>query len=195
MAKQHSGVSAQATVVNDFGNLQPAFAADFLRTDFIADLFPENLGATPRHGAQTRLLERTYNIDHRFAADSRKIIDFNSSECFDVQARGFFFDGPQHFQIKLERQIRMQATDRMNLGGAGSFGFTNLGPHLIQIEGVTTRIACFSGKSTEDTLVDTEVGIIDVAVDVEINLIAVFSFIALGCQFTNLKQFKRFKQF
>ena len=175
MTEQHGGIGFEPGAVDPFGDFQPALAGDLLRADLFAHLLGEDFGAAAGHGIEPGLLEFG---DHRFdrlPADSGEVIDLHGGKGLEVQARVIGFDRRQHFQIKVEGELGVQSADHVDFGGSGRARLGRLGQDLVEGQGVAPFFPAVFGKSAKGAAVDADIGVVDVAIDVEIDPVAVFA--------------------
>jgi len=82
----------------------------------------------------------------------------------------------------------MQPADHVQFGGAGGTGFRGFVKHLTEVVGIAARLSRFMAKGTEPALIDTEIGVVQMAVDVEKHPFTVFLFIDFRRQPANTEQ-------
>src|SRR5580658_7938720 len=83
-----------------------------------------------------------------------------------------FFQAAQHLAIPIERQFRMQTADNMKLRDRFADTVARALPHLFERHGVSGRILRALPERAEAATGDAYIGGIDVAIHVEISLVA-----------------------
>jgi hypothetical protein len=84
-------------------------------------------------------------------------------------------NGGEHIEIEAVGQLGMQPADHVELGRTGGAGRRRTGQHVIEAQGVAVVIPLFPAEGAEGTAVDAQVGVVDVAIDIEIHPVAVFA--------------------
>ena len=188
VAEEHGGVGLQPLAVDRLDHLQPARAADLLRADLLAHRRREDLGAAAGHGAEPGGLELGDDLFDALPGESGEVIDLHRGEGLDVQLRLVGADRSQHLQVEVEGEIGMEAADHVDLGRPGRRRLGALLQDVVERQGVAPLVLHPLGKGAEGTAVDAEVGVVDVAVDVEVDLVAVLQPIGVGRQLADGEQ-------
>lgn len=96
--------------------------------------------------------------------------------------------GSQRLFVELEGQVGVKAADDMDFGSPFPLRFTSASANFIQRQGVGALFAGRARKGAEGAAVDADVGRVDMAVNVEIDVAAVFASVDQRCQFTDGEQ-------
>ena len=116
MAIEHGRIGTQPVPVRGLRHLQPFFPWQFFVTGQLPDPGVEDLGPASRQRTEPRLLQNVKGVGNRFASKLSQMGNFDTGEGLDVDRRPDLFNPMQEIKIVTERQIRMKATDHMNLG-------------------------------------------------------------------------------
>ncbi len=117
-----------------------------------------------------------------------EVVDLHRGEGLDVQRRVVGADGGEHLQVEVEGELGMQPADHVDLRRPGRRRLGALLQDVVQRQGVAPLVLHPLGKGAEGAAVDADVGVVDVAVDVEVDLVAVLQPVGQGRQFADGEQ-------
>ena len=176
---EHRGVGVQAELVGGAVHVEPGAGPDLALEGFIVDAIVKHLRPAPRKRSQPRLNQiAQHGLDafiFLWAAlgDPGQVHDLYRCEGFDVQLRGGLADRLEHAGVIVQRQPGVQPPDDVNLGGSR---LRRLGRFLADLfDRVLVRAALIllAVERAERARQRTDVGVVDVAVDVVVRHITV----------------------
>jgi len=166
---------ALATALMPFAvNLQPAFGGDFAFAEVFAHFFIENLRPAAGHTVHPAF---DHPIEHLIIAQSAaavQIVHLCGRHGLDVYIRQCFAHRPEGIHIPLNPPFGIVGRDDVNFLGSFVPGLTGDGHHLIGAHGVGFGVFTAGGIGTEFAGIGADIGGVDVTVDIEIALFAVF---------------------
>src|SRR5947209_7863638 len=98
--------------------------------------------------------------------------NFDGSERFDVHLRAFAPDAAKHVEVVIKLQPWMQPTDDMHLRRAGIGSLARGGDHLLERHLIRAFFAALPIERTELAREGADVGVIDMAIAIEIRAAA-----------------------
>ncbi len=172
MAVKHGGVGFEAELVRHAGGFQPFVAIDFVVADDVTDAVGEDLGAAAGHGVDACILQLLQGFGNGEFGALRKEGNLDHGEGLDVDLRKALLKAAHQIEEVLEGKVGMEAADDVELGdGLGIAGGSGC-PGLFERHGVGARGAFAASESAEAAGGDTDIGRIDVAIDVEVRDVA-----------------------
>src|SRR3954471_16685028 len=136
----------------------------------------KNFRTTPGKGIDARGFQLLQRLCNRELGAFRQVRYLNHGESFQVHLRKALLQSGNEIEEILKRQIGMQAADDMKLGYcftvAGSRGFKC----FVEGHRVSPRRILFPSESAQPAGGYANIRRIDMAIDVEISLVAVHSF-------------------
>ena len=142
----------------------------------IADNVPHAVGKNLSAAAGQRIDARFFHLHERFADGQlrplRQIGDFHHGKGLHVDLRKALFQSGNQVEKILKRQIRMQSADNVELGNR--FGVAGSGrlESFFQRHGVGAGSIFLASKSAQAASGHANIRRIDMAVDVEVRLVA-----------------------
>ena len=103
----------------------------------------------------------------------REVGDLHHRERLQVHLRKALLQAAQHLAVPVERQLRMQPADDVELGDRLAPALAGAVPDLFERHGVRLGIARLLAERAQPATRHADVGRIDVAVDVEVGDVAV----------------------
>ena len=154
-------------------DLQPVVAVNLVIADDVAHAVGENLGAAAGHGVQPRFFQLHQHFARRHLADLGEEGNLHHGEALEVHLREALLQPGDHVGVVLERQFGMQAADDVELGHrlgvAGGRGV----PDFFQRHGVSAGRVFLAAEGAEPAGRHANIGVVDVAIDVEVGDVAV----------------------
>ncbi len=108
--------------------------------------------------------------------------DLYCGECFDVQFGRSLSDRAEHVGVVAKGQPWMQATDDMHLGGAGVGSLLCFFDYLLYGVLISTVLSLLAIERTELARQRTEIGVVQMTVNVVVNQITVQALFDHVCQ-------------
>ena len=173
VAVEHGAVGVQAQLVRGARGLEPLVAVDLVIADDAAHALVEDLGAAAGqriHAGVAQALQRFADGDLRAL---REVADLHHGERLQVHLREALLQAAQHLAVPVERQFGMQAADDVEFGDRLAPAFAGAVPDLFERHGVGLGILAPSCRTRTAATGHAHIGGIDVAVDVEVGLVAV----------------------
>ena len=148
--------------------LEPVVAVDLVVADDVAHAVGEDLRAAAGQRIDARFLQLLQGLANRELGASREIRDLDHGERFDVDLREALLEAADEVEEILKRQIGMQSADDVKLGDR--FGVSGGGrlPRFFERHGVGAGRVLLAAEGAETAGGYTDVGWIDVPVDIEI---------------------------
>jgi len=175
-------------------NLEPPVAGYFFFTEFASDGWRKNFRTAPGQGIEPRLFETEKYLPKRKTADPRKIIDFHGGEGLQMEAWRNRLHRTEHLLVTGQGEVRMETSYHVDLRGPLPKGLLGTGANILKSQEIGARFARVTSKGAKTTVIDTDIGIIDMPVYVIIDASTVFRSVGKRRQFTNLEEVLRFKE-
>src|SRR5665647_1490543 len=172
MTVEHRGVRLEARAVGGAHHIEPFLAADLVLADQVAHATAEDFRAAARQRAEARLLELGQHLVDALAADLGEMRDLAGGERLDVHVGSQLLEGAHHLEEILERQVGVLAADDVDLGDAADGqSSASLLHDLVDRESVRVGVALVVAEGAEQAAVAAHVGVVDVTVADEIDLV------------------------
>ena len=133
----------------------------------------EDLRAAAGTGIDARLLHALDGLGYGELASLGEKGDLDHGEGLDMNLRIPYFESAHQVHEVLEGQVRMQAADDVELRHRFGQALAGCLPGLFERHGVGVRFALLAAEGAKPAAGDTDVGGIDVPVDVEVGKVAV----------------------
>ena len=173
VAVEHGAVRLQPQLVRLARGIEPLVAIDLVIADDAADALVEDFGAAAGHGIHAGVAQTLQRLANRDLGALREVADLHHGEGLQMHLREALLEAAQHLAIPVERQFRMQSADDVKLGDGLTPALAGAMPHLVERHGVGLGIAHPFAEGAQAATGHADVGGIDVAVDVEVRLVAV----------------------
>ena len=156
-------------------HFQPLLAVDLVIANDPPHAFVEDLCAAARqriHAGVHQLQQRLANGE---LAPLRQIGDLHHGERLQMDFRETLLQAAQHLAVPIQRQLRMQAADDVELGDRFAPALARAMPHFFERPGVRLGILGALAEGAQLAAGHAHVGGIDVPVDVEPGDVAVLA--------------------
>src|ERR1017187_2816841 len=173
VAVEHGAVRPKAKLVGGARGLEPFVAVDLVIANDEANAIVENLGPAPRHRIHAGVAQPLQRLADRNAAAPRQVRDLHHREGLQMHLGKALLEAAQHLAKPVQRQLRMQAAHDMEFGDRFAPAFARALPYLVERHGVCLGIAHALAESAQPATRHTNVGGVNVPVDVEVSGIAV----------------------
>ena len=159
--------------MGQLGGFEPLVAVDFVVADDVAHAVGENFGAAAGQRIHARSFQLFQRLANRELGALRQIRDLDHGEGLEMHLRKALLQAGAEIEEILKRQVGMQSADDVKfgdrLGVSGSRGFER----LFERHGVGAGRVFLAAEGAQAAGGHANVRRIDVAVDVEIRLVAV----------------------
>ncbi len=203
VAVQDCGVGVDPEFVGDAVHVEPDIRPDLAAIRLVMDAVVEDLGPAARERAQAGALQFREHppdaVEPRLASrvaevvgalvhlgDLGEVHDLHGRECLDVQIAPqtprFRADRRDQVGVVTEREVGVQAADGVDLGGARFHGLADLVLHILHVTRVRADVVLLAVELAELAREGADVGIVEVAVDVEVRGLAVQAAAHRVCQ-------------
>ena len=156
--------------------LQPLVGRDLVRAEDGTDLVIEDLGGCARQRLEPGVAQLREVVGQGDARAPSSFGDLEGREPVDVDLGGHGSDGPDHLQVVVAVEVRMDAALQADLGGPPRFGLHHPVADLVEPEEVRLAAQVEGPRSfregAEAALEGADVGVVDVAIDDEGDLVA-----------------------
>ena len=173
VAVEHGRVRAQSQLVGDARRVQPFAAVNLVVADDVANAVGKNLSPAARQRINTGCLHLDEGLLNGELRTLRQKRHFHHCECLDVNLREALLQSRNEVEEVFERQIRVQSADdvelRDRLSVAGGRGL----PCLLQGHCVGALASLLAAEGAETAGSNTDIGRIDMPIDVEVGQVAV----------------------
>ncbi len=105
-------------------------------------------------------------------ADAGEVGDLARRERLDVDVGRELLEAAHHLEVVVEGQVGMLAADDVDLGDAAGERLARLVEHLVDRERVGVGVAVVVAEGAEEAAVAADVGVVDVAVADEVDVVA-----------------------
>src|SRR2546423_6287374 len=133
---QHSGVGAQPDLVSLARDVQPHLSADFVVADDFAHPRMKNLRASAGQRIHAGLFELEQSVSRGQLGNAREVAHLDHGESFQMHARAALFEPTNQLKKMVKGEVRMQATDNVEFGGAFTDTLLRALINFFQREGV-----------------------------------------------------------
>ncbi len=137
--------------------------------DDVPDPVCKDLRATPRHRIDARSLHPLQRLGDRHLAALRKKRDLDHRERLDVNLRKPLLQAAHQIHEVLERKIRMQTADDMELRHRLCIACAGSLPRLLKRHRVGSCLALLTAERTQPARRNTDVRRIDMTIYVEVS--------------------------
>jgi len=176
VAIEHGGIGAEAVFMGQARGVEPLAAVDLVIADDRAHAGGEDFGAAAGHGIDSRFAHADQGFVDGELGTAGQVRDFNHGEGLDMYLGETHFQAADKIEKIFEGQIGMEAADDVELGdGFGVAGGCRF-PGFFEGHGVPSGIAFGAAEGAEAAVGYTDVGGVDVAIDVEVGDVAVQAF-------------------
>ena len=169
---EHGGVRADAKAMRQLVHLDPLLARDLAAAHQVAHPLRQDLGSPAGECAQTDRLQVEQHLLLGHAALAREVHDLAGREGGDVQFGVAAVDGGDHVADGPVAERRVLAPHDVQLGRAEVPGLLGADQHLVEAHGVGAVFALVTREGAKVAAVLAHVGVIDVAVVDEVDLLA-----------------------
>ena len=171
---EHRRIAAQAGVVDPLHDFEPPVPRDLLRADPVPYLRVEDLRSPSRQASQAGILQLADDLFQGKPCNLGEVVDLHGGERLDVHLREPLPEGPEHPEVEIERKVRVEPADDVQLRGVLVTRLLGPGQDLVQRHGVGEGVLPALAECTELAPVDADVGGVDVPVDDEVHPVAVY---------------------
>ena len=176
MSVQHCAIGPQTDLVCGPVNFKPSMSVGFVFAELVPHLGMENLRTATGHASQTGISQILKNPLDRFLGLEFKPIDFNCRPTLQMDLRIFLVEQFDDVAVPLVRFLMMQTTDDVHFGASVLRRFLTAGQDLIVVHRIALGVTQVAPECTKPTTVDTNVGRIEVGVDIVKTNVAIFAF-------------------
>ena len=175
---EHDGhVGAQPDRVGGAVGLQPLLGVDLVRAQHGPHLVVEDLGRGARQGLAARPPRAAHQVlGQGHPGPPGPLGDLQGGEAVDVDPLGGGPHGAEHVEVVVAVEVRVDAALQADLGGPLGLGLGHPPGDLVQVEQVGGAPQVERerplGEGAEPALEGADVGVVDVAVDDEGDLVA-----------------------
>ena len=141
MAVQHRHIRAHAQMVRDAVDREPSIRVRLVVADFPAHALGEDLRAAPRQRIETGGHQLAQHLLVGHAVQVREERDLDGGKTLQVNRRPDALQAAEHLRVVLERQIRVQAVDDVDLGERLIGSAAELPPDLFERHRVGIGVA------------------------------------------------------
>ena len=173
VAVEHGAVGMQAHLVRDAGGIDPLLAGQLVIADDAPHAIVKDFGAAAGQGIHAGVFQALQHFALADLAALREIADLDHGEGFQVHLRKALLQAAQHLAVPIESQLRMQAAHDVKFGDGFAVALAGLVPDLFERHRVRLGIALLLAERAQLATGHADIGGIDVAVDVEVSLVAV----------------------
>ena len=110
-------VATQSGVVDPLHDFEPPVPRDLLRADPVPDLRGEDLRSPSRQASQAGILKLADDLFQGKPRNLGEVVDLHGGECLDVHLREPLPEGPEHPEVEIERKVRVEPADDVQLRG------------------------------------------------------------------------------
>ena len=175
VAVQHGAVGFQPKLVRRSCHVQPLAAVDFVIADDAPHSLVEDFRAAARQRIHAGIDQLGKRLANRKLAALRQIGDLHHGERLQVNLGEALLQPAKHVAIPIQRQLRMQAADNMELGDRFAPTLARAMPHFVERPGVSLGILGALSEGAQLATRHADIGGIDVPVDVKPGDVAVFA--------------------
>ena len=166
---EHDGdVRPQPDAVGGPVGLEPLLGVDLVGTEHGADLVVEDLRRGAGQRRQPRLFQSPQVVDEGLAQAPRPLGHLQRGEPVDVDPLRRLSDGPDHLEVVVAVEARVDAALEAHLGGPGGLGLGDSLGDVAQLQEVRGAAQVERqralGERAEPALEGAHVGVVDVAV-------------------------------
>src|SRR5271156_1088048 len=158
--------------MRESGGVKPLIAIDLVVANDVANPVGKYLGATAGERIHARSLELFEGLANRELGALRKVRDLNHGERFEVNLRKALLQPRAEVEEIVKRQIGMQSANDMKLSDRLGVARGSRFESLLKRHGVGARRILFAAEGAKAAGRDAYVRRIDVAIYVEVSLIA-----------------------
>src|ERR1035438_5606894 len=153
--------------------LEPVVPIDFVVANNVSDAVGKNLGAATGHGVEPCFFKFDQHLARRHLANLCEEGDLDHGERLEMHLRESLLQARDQIDVVLEWQVGVQAADDVKLRNrfavAGSSGV----PDFFQRHGVGAGGVLLAAKGAQAAGGHANIGVIDMAVNVEVGDVAV----------------------
>ena len=176
VAVEHGGVRLEADLVRGARGVEPLVAVNLVIADDVADAVGKDLGAAAGQRIHADAFSCSSVSRIESLARLREVGNLHHREGFQVHLREALLQARAQIQEILKWKIGMQSADDVEFGdGLGVSGGCGL-ESFFQRHGVGAGRVFLAAEGAQTAGGHADVGRIDVAVDVEVGLVAVHAF-------------------
>ena len=154
-------------------DFQPLGGIRLVFANPIAHIGMKDLRTSARHAAQPRFDQVLQDLANRFLRQVFKPVDLDRRPGFQMQARKRVVQHPDDIDVPVKILLVMQTAHNVHLGTTVIDRFLAPSQDLLVIHHVSFGISQIRSKSTKRAPIDTDVGGIQVRIDVVVGQIAV----------------------
>ncbi len=148
----------------------------------------EDLRAAARQAAQASFLELSQQVARRPAGQLGEPVPLDGRVRLQVQPGVVAVDDADHIEVPLVGQLMMQAANDVQLRGAAALGLGGTLEDLLIAHDVALLALQVGPEGAEGAAVDTDIGRVEVGVDVVVGEVAVLALADEIGQFTKREQ-------
>src|SRR6185295_6541574 len=173
MSVQHRRVCVYSALVNLGGQFKPAFARGLVRADLAASRFADYLSSP----AWTTIKPRCDKAINHFLvchpAGSRQVVQLYHGERLQMHARKVALELAQKRRVVIKLQPRMKPPDYVKFSRSFIISRSRDLDTLLHRPLVGFRVADAAIEAAKPTIGNTHIGVVHVAINVEVRLLAV----------------------
>src|SRR5580704_1608362 len=157
VAVKHGGIRAKARLVRFFRGAQPHLAARLVVADNFSYARMKDFRASAGAGIDSRLLHFVQDLLYGKFGDARKVVDFHHGEGLDMHSGAALFEAANQFQVMIESQVWMQATDDVKFSGAFANALFRALIDFFERKRVRARSIGVAAERAKSTVCDADV--------------------------------------
>ena len=167
------GIGLKPRPVHLFHDCEPPLPRYLFRAELRSHPLVEDLRPAAGEGAEPRPLQLTERVGNGKTGDPREVVDLHGGERLHVELGGNPFHRPQHLPVECEGEVGVEPADDVDFGRPLRERLTGARLDLPEVVRIRTRLVCCPREGTEGAPVDADVRVVDMAVDVEKDPVAV----------------------
>ena len=195
MSEKHRGIGLLSSLVPLAMNINPLIRADLAFAKIFSGLFIKDLSTATWHRVHTTL---NHLINHFIITElilTVKKIDLCGSHCLDMHIRKRFSYFSKSAHVPLYTIMRIMCRDDMHLFGTLLPGTACNLYNLLVAHRILMRIFSAGRVGTELTNISTDIGGVDMSVDIEITLFPILPLAYFICQLSQRIEIQLIKRF
>ena len=173
VAVEHGRVGLQTDLVGELGGIQPLVSIDLVIANDVADAVGEDLSSPSGQRVHSRGLQLLQRLADGQLGALRQISDLDHSERFQMDLREALLQAGNQVEKILKWQIGMQAADNMEFRNRFAVAGSGSLESFFERHRVGARRVLLAAKGAEPACGHADIRRINVAIDVEVGLVAV----------------------
>src|SRR5215472_793693 len=170
---EHGGVRLQPDLMRQARGIEPLIAVDFVVADDVADAVGEDFGASAGKGVDAGGFQLFEGFADRKPGAPGKICYFHHGEGLEVDLREALLEPRTKVQEVLKGKIGVQTSDDVELGDGVGVAGSGGSEGLFERHGVGAGRILLASGGAEAAGGDTDIGRVDVTIDVKVGFVAV----------------------